>query len=58
MVTRVVADASVAIKWLLPLQPDEADVEHALRLNNCKSAASCRFSLVLICSKDLTVSCE
>ena len=32
MVTSVVADASVAIKWLLPLQPDEADVEQALRL--------------------------
>ncbi|CAE6768116.1 MAG: type II toxin-antitoxin system VapC family toxin [Nitrospira sp.] len=30
--TRVVVDASVVVKWLLPQREDEADVEQALRL--------------------------
>jgi len=29
---RVVIDASVAIKWLVPFRPDEADVDIALAL--------------------------
>ncbi len=32
MVRRVVVDASVAIKWLLPQQPEEADIPQALAL--------------------------
>jgi len=30
--SRVVVDASVAIKWLVPFRPDEADVDKALAL--------------------------
>ena len=32
MVKRLVVDASVAIKWLIPQQPEEADVPQALAL--------------------------
>ncbi len=32
MVKRLVVDASVAIKWLIPQQPEEADVPKALAL--------------------------
>lgn len=32
MVRRLVVDASVAVKWLVPLRPEEADVPHALAL--------------------------
>lgn len=32
MVKRLVVDASVAIKWLVPQQPEEADVPQALAL--------------------------
>jgi predicted nucleic acid-binding protein len=31
-VKRIVVDASVAIKWLVPFRPEEADVEKALAL--------------------------
>ncbi len=32
MVKRLVVDASVAIKWLIPQQPEEANVPQALAL--------------------------
>jgi predicted nucleic acid-binding protein len=32
MVKRITVDASVAVKWLVPQQPDEADVPKALAL--------------------------
>jgi predicted nucleic acid-binding protein len=32
MVKRLVVDASVAVKWLVPLRPEEADVPQALAL--------------------------